>query len=217
MPPDRGRASRACTSCRKQKTRCYEPGIPGRACLRCDRLRQSCSLVRIDLSDEESVVPAPATGTDARYAGENPPSKSKSQSNKFYSLERLEKSVATLLDRLGEGPAARSPGEFSRPTTAQTSPVSDAYKEAETSAPIMVIRDLATDNGMKPVSDARSLMVVLDDLISPDLGLTLITMYVVRMARVGLLLTFFFLAFWNITVDGFFLTLNVNLVIFSAR
>lgn len=67
MPPDRGRASRACTSCRKQKTRCYEPGIPGRACLRCDRLRQSCSLVRIDMSDEESVVPAPATGTDARY------------------------------------------------------------------------------------------------------------------------------------------------------
>ncbi|KAH9214558.1 hypothetical protein DL95DRAFT_365708 [Leptodontidium sp. 2 PMI_412] len=29
MPPDRGRASKACTVCRKQKTRCYESGRPG--------------------------------------------------------------------------------------------------------------------------------------------------------------------------------------------
>ena len=78
MPPDRGRASRACTSCRKQKTRCYEPGIPGRACLRCDRLRQSCSLMRIDASDEESLPPA-QTGTDARY--ELPPGNSTIHSN----------------------------------------------------------------------------------------------------------------------------------------
>lgn len=42
----------------------------------------------------------------------------------------------------------------------------------------MVIRDLATDNGIKPASDARSLAVVLDNLISPELGLELITMYV---------------------------------------
>jgi len=43
MPPDRGRASKACATCRKQKTRCYETSI-GRACLRCDRLGQECSL-----------------------------------------------------------------------------------------------------------------------------------------------------------------------------
>jgi hypothetical protein len=41
----------------------------------------------------------------------------------------------------------------------------------------MVIRDLATDSGIKPMSDARSLGAVLDELISPDLALTLITMY----------------------------------------
>lgn len=97
----------------------------------------------------------------------------------FHSLERLEKTVATLLDRLGEG-SAKTPGhESSRTTPAQTSPGSGGvYKDAESSAaPIMVIRDLATDNAIKPMSDARSLGVVLDDLISPDLALTLITMY----------------------------------------
>jgi hypothetical protein len=43
MPPDRGRASQACTACRKQKTRCYETAN-ARACLRCERLGQYCSL-----------------------------------------------------------------------------------------------------------------------------------------------------------------------------
>ena len=44
MPPDRGRASRACTACRKIKTRCYESDVTGRPCLRCERLGQACSL-----------------------------------------------------------------------------------------------------------------------------------------------------------------------------
>jgi hypothetical protein len=52
------------------------------------------------------------------------------------------------------------------------------YKETESSAaPIMVIRDLATDTGPKPSSDIRSMSADLDDLIAPDLALTLITMY----------------------------------------
>lgn len=98
---------------------------------------------------------------------------------RLHSLERLENTVATLLDRLGEGPAKAPGHELSRPTPVQTSPGSGgAYKDAESStAPIMVIRDLATDNGIKPMSDARSLGVVLDDLISPELSLKLITMY----------------------------------------
>lgn len=146
-------------------------------------------------------------------------SKSKTQSNNSCSLERLEKSVATLLDRLGEAPATRALGESSRPTTAQTNPASDAYKDTETSAPIMVIRDLASDNGTKPVSDARSLMVVLDDLISPDLALALITMYVVS-GLIWIIIDIHFfslLVFWNIMEDGFFLTLNVIRVNFSAK
>jgi hypothetical protein len=42
----------------------------------------------------------------------------------------------------------------------------------------MVIRDLATDSGLKPSPDTKSLGSVLDDLITPDLALTLISMYV---------------------------------------
>lgn len=86
--------------------------------------------------------------------------------------------MAALLDRLGEGPP-RTPGhETSRPSTAQTAESEVPYKETESSAaPIMVIRDLATDTGPKPSSDIRSMSAVLDDLIAPDLALTLITMY----------------------------------------
>ncbi|KAJ5166418.1 uncharacterized protein N7482_005199 [Penicillium canariense] len=163
MPPDRGRASRACASCRKQKTRCYEPGIPGRACLRCERLRQKCSLFQAEETDEEPQqqhMAASTPGTDAR-------------------LERLEKTVATLLDRLGEGPLSAE-HESSRPTSALTTPDpgDPKYKDTETSAaPIMVIRDLANDTGIKPSPDTKSLGMVLDNLIAPDLALTLLSIF----------------------------------------
>ena len=97
------------------------------------------------------------------------------------SLERLERTVATLLDRLGEGPAGRSDHESSRAASALTTPETGdaAFKETESSAaPIMVIRDLAADTGIEPVPVAKSLETALDDIIAPDLALTLISMYV---------------------------------------
>jgi hypothetical protein len=98
-------------------------------------------------------------------------------------LERLERTVATLLDRLGEGPASIG-NDSNTPASALTSseagdPTPAAFKETESSAaPIMVIRDLATDPGLEPSPDTKSLGSVLDDLITPDLALTLISMYV---------------------------------------
>lgn len=96
-----------------------------------------------------------------------------------YSLERLEKTVATLLDRLGEGPSTHDDHESSRPASALTTPeTGDSYRETEASAaPIMVIRDLAADTGVKSAPDTRSTEAVLDDLITPGLALTLVTMY----------------------------------------
>ncbi|KAJ5669327.1 hypothetical protein N7462_010397 [Penicillium macrosclerotiorum] len=94
-------------------------------------------------------------------------------------LERLEKTVATLLDRLGEGPS-NVEHESSRPESGLTTPeASDpAFKGTENSAaPIMVIRDLATETGVKPSPDTKSLERELDDLIAPKLALTLISMY----------------------------------------
>jgi hypothetical protein len=67
MPPDRGRASRACVSCRKQKTRCYEPSVLGKACLRCERLRQKCSLTEASGQRDDGNLAIPHPNTDARY------------------------------------------------------------------------------------------------------------------------------------------------------
>ncbi|KAJ5674698.1 uncharacterized protein N7477_004632 [Penicillium maclennaniae] len=160
MPPDRGRASRACASCRKQKTRCYEPGTPGKACLRCERLHQRCSLVQTeDVAPEEDPVPS-ASGTDAR-------------------LERLERTVANLLDRLGEAPN-RAEHDSSRLESALTTPdpgEQRLHERESSAAPIMVIRDLATDYGPRPAPDMRTLEKVLDDLIAPDLALSLVTIF----------------------------------------
>ena len=49
MPPLRSsRVSKACTLCRKQKTRCYPSNSDDETCLRCETLAQTCSLARID-------------------------------------------------------------------------------------------------------------------------------------------------------------------------
>ena len=97
--------------------------------------------------------------------------------------------MATLLDRLGEGPLSAE-HESSRPTSALTTPDpgDPKYKDTETSAaPIMVIRDLANDTGIKPSPDTKSLGMVLDNLIAPDLALTLLSMYDISRAVTDLL------------------------------
>jgi hypothetical protein len=94
-------------------------------------------------------------------------------------LERLEKTVATLLDRLGETPNSAE-HDSSRPASAPTTPDpgDQTLQDTESSAaPIMVIRDLATDSGVKSSPDMKTLWTMLDDLIAPDLALTLFTMY----------------------------------------
>lgn len=87
--------------------------------------------------------------------------------------------MATLLDRLGEGPSSAD-HELSRPGSALTSPNpgDQTYQDTESAAaPIMVIRDLANDTRVEPSPETKSLGAVLDDLISPDLALTLLSMY----------------------------------------
>jgi hypothetical protein len=64
MPPDRGRAGKACVACRKQKTRCYAGERVGGPCLRCSTLRQTCSFTTE--RQEESPNPAASLETDAR-------------------------------------------------------------------------------------------------------------------------------------------------------
>lgn len=96
----------------------------------------------------------------------------------LHSLERLERTVATLLDRLGETPSSAE-HDSSRPASALTTPdpgEQTLHETGSSAAPIMVIRDLASDSGLRPSPDVRPLGKVLDDLIAPDLALSLITM-----------------------------------------
>ncbi|OOQ90251.1 hypothetical protein PEBR_06039 [Penicillium brasilianum] len=94
-------------------------------------------------------------------------------------LERLERTVATLLDRLGEGPSTAE-HELSKPGTGLTTPEpgDQSYQNAEISAaPIMVIRDLANDTRVEPSPETKSLGKVLDNLIAHDLALTLLSIF----------------------------------------
>ncbi|RAL04664.1 uncharacterized protein BO80DRAFT_461731 [Aspergillus ibericus CBS 121593] len=149
MPPDRGRASRACTSCRKQKTRCYEAGTRDGACLRCERLQRKCSFVPSPVPETTQALSDP--GTAIR-------------------LERLERTVAALLDRLGEDPIQPTHPPHETPI-----PSHDSNGAKDTSdAPVIVLRDLADSTS---VPDTRSTPAALEDLVDPDLALTLITIF----------------------------------------
>lgn len=87
--------------------------------------------------------------------------------------------MATLLDRLGEGSLSAEHAS-SRPGSALTTPEpgDPSYHDTESSAaPIMVIRDLANDSRVEPSPETKSLGTALDNLIAPDLALTLLSMY----------------------------------------
>src|SRR5699024_9313282 len=125
------------------KTRCYESAVSGAACLRCDRLNQRCSFVRTPAA-QESVA---GRNADTRYYSRAAFS---AQTND-HRIERLERTVAALLDRLGEDPtsiiADRSHKAIDR-KPALTPGVASDSKDNAASAPVMIIRDLATDMGM---------------------------------------------------------------------
>lgn len=171
MPSDRGRAPRACVSCRRQKTRCYESTISGAACLRCDRLNQRCSFVRTPTIQENVAN----RNTDARYYSRA----AFSALANDHRIDRLERTVAALLDRLGEDPtsiiADRSHKTNDRKPALPPGVASDP-KDNASSAPVMIIRELATDMGMTSPG-TRSPDSVLDTLVTPDLASDLLTMY----------------------------------------
>ncbi|KAL2870883.1 Zn(II)2Cys6 transcription factor [Aspergillus lucknowensis] len=156
MPPDRGRASKACTSCRKQKTRCYESGISGGPCLRCERLRQSCSFAQDALEEQ-----------------------AESESTTGSRLERLEKVVAHLLDRLGEDPSQildeRPTDKGVRGPEGAEAGDSVSKSVDASSAPVLVIRELAADTGIEQPMSPQP--VSLDGLVPPELALHLISIF----------------------------------------
>lgn len=157
MPPDRGRASQACTACRKQKTRCYASSGNGRGgCLRCERLRLSCSL-------ELPTTP----GHQNLETRENYESVTYNDR-----LSRLEHVVNTVVERLDSiAPRTSLSASANRPNVA-THVVNNAHvnnSEASvftggeegppaivSTAPVFVIRDVAREVGASPQDERHS-------------------------------------------------------------
>ena len=144
MPHDKGRASRACDSCRKLKTRCYESRAADSSCLRCERLEISCSLAKLRSTRRQAHAPPNAAidGTDQR-------------------LSRLERAVERLLQRLdpdaeddevAPSPAAREPFRNESPDRVQPPGLSTN----PSAAPVLVIRDIATEMGVESPGAVRS-------------------------------------------------------------
>ncbi|KAL4929924.1 uncharacterized protein BDV17DRAFT_281100 [Aspergillus undulatus] len=130
MDPDRGRASRPCASCRKQKARCYESGVPGR-----------CSFAH-DALVEEPTLPDSSTGA------------------RLERLERAVTQILDHLGenpcQLSDGvPQTSAP--TNRPTAAD--PEDSIQKGDCSAAPVMVIRDLAADTGIESISAPQTVSI----------------------------------------------------------
>jgi hypothetical protein len=189
MPPDRGRASRACTACRKIKTRCYESDLGGRPCLRCDRLGQPCSLAT-----------RPVEGDDGRQAVNLSIHGGSSLSDDRYGfgllfgesvtltqrrLTRLEQTVSALVKRLSDGSPYARPAVV--PSPAPVPPhANDAASGAHSSAPVLLIRDVAYEVGVRqqPAPGALSrtenlsLDIIDQGVISAQEAYTMIELFV---------------------------------------
>ncbi|KAE8370929.1 LITAF-like zinc ribbon domain-containing protein [Aspergillus caelatus] len=100
--------------------------------------------------------------------------------------EQLERTVGALLERLGEDSSSIMPsrerpdnsGHFSQKSAASTT----AKPDYPSAPPVMVIRDLASDVGVKS-PDASSNESVLDGLISTDLAIDLMTIFLEHYGR----------------------------------
>lgn len=188
MPPLRlGRASKACDSCRKNKTRCYAKAGVGNTCLRCHTLSLSCSLELEACADNlprptsrqpncgnSPKYPSPGqrSSTDERYAF-NPNSGELASIDSDTRLEKLEKTVSALVDRLDS--QSKHHGNPIPPHAA--SKTSETRLLADSApAPVILIRDVATDAGVSTPSQLELHPNMPGDVISNGL-VTLPTAY----------------------------------------
>jgi hypothetical protein len=159
MPPVRGgRASLACESCRKQKTRCYASGNQTGGCLRCETLAQPCSLA--------GSVAARRIPTGGQAIPDD-------------RLGRLEHKVESLLRRLNEhGILADDQPDHNPRLQALTSHEGDIR---QATPPMQMIRSLAkhgvVHDAMSRDSSASQLDVIDSGLVSPNLALSMLSMF----------------------------------------
>ncbi|KAF2791830.1 hypothetical protein K505DRAFT_418841 [Melanomma pulvis-pyrius CBS 109.77] len=180
MPPDRGRASKACTACRKQKTRCYDSSNR-RACLRCERLGWSCSL---DVEDQRS-----RTDVEEAWIGTSRAKTNRGDDERFEHLERTVKVLTRRLDELESGIPLQNSTQPLRDTPSQDEvsiqPDLEAGITEQAPAPLFVLRDVTTQSGFRPAdrtatnTPSRGLSddIILKGLISEQDALTLLSLF----------------------------------------
>ncbi|KAE8449049.1 hypothetical protein EG329_008637 [Mollisiaceae sp. DMI_Dod_QoI] len=152
MPPDRGRASKACNTCRKIKTRCYESGIAGKPCLRCERLRQTCSLEVLSFTDTEGHQNNAAHPSEGNSSHDD-------------RLNRLEQTVSALVDKIGNSVGRWVPyTDVSSTSPNCPPPIDDAAPGTPSAAPVFLIRDVASQVGVQQQQSLHTRSRSLDDL-----------------------------------------------------
>ncbi|KUJ13796.1 uncharacterized protein LY89DRAFT_650813, partial [Mollisia scopiformis] len=143
MPPERGRASKACNTCRKIKTRCYESNVAGKSCLRCERLQQPCSLEVLSFASAENVQGHPQSAEGSSSQDER--------------IRRLEQTVSTLVERLGDGPGRWVPyPDVSSTSPVNPPPIHNLTPGTPSAAPVFLIRDVASQVGVQQQQSARA-------------------------------------------------------------
>jgi hypothetical protein len=178
MPPTRpGRASKACDLCRKYKTRCYASGSSNGTCLRCKTLAQRCSLdfnhhrrsisppirEQIDVTREDPAVRGRRSSVDDRFVYSRV---RRVIINCSYRLERLERTVSALVDKLDSKlDEIAGSSNNSRPAVVEV-PVPSAELDP---APVFLIRDAATDAGVHSPEQAIAQTGPQSDVISTGL------------------------------------------------
>ncbi|KAH7399561.1 hypothetical protein BKA66DRAFT_167642 [Pyrenochaeta sp. MPI-SDFR-AT-0127] len=182
MPPDRGRASRACTACRKQKTRCYE-SANGRTCLRCERIGHKCSFDGPDSASAEIRDESWQVGASSIL-----------RSSQDARLERIEKTINALLQKVNDLEAEASQPDRSRiqayrEPTIEEQLVSQHRQDIDSidqdSAPLFVLRDVTTESGFQATdrtatntpSRGFSHDIIFKRLISPQEAFSLLSMF----------------------------------------
>jgi hypothetical protein len=145
MASDRPRATRACATCRRLKTRCYESRLPGSSCLRCEKLGAECSLANGVFVGGNSLNATITTSTTQR------PSESR--------LDRLERVVSTIANKVGidtdlDGSVQINAG--ANPAINWQSSGSVNYSSQNGTAPVFAIRDIAAEAGVESSTAGRS-------------------------------------------------------------
>ncbi|KAJ5272346.1 hypothetical protein N7478_007471 [Penicillium angulare] len=166
MPPIRsGRASKACDHCRRNKTRCYSGIGAGNTCLRCHTLSLPCSLEK-HLKAGPFQSP-PETQNEFEINDKNSSSNKKSSTDESYDrLERLERTVVMLMDRLDA--QSKDQGNLAAHTASPR--VEEPVTPSELNpAPVILIRDAADDAGVASKERSASQLGYPSDVISAGL------------------------------------------------